>query len=656
MVTLLFQASNESLQSYDDTNLSTDETQFQSQHGGAPIIMPSLNSSQQSVNKKKGLFRRHKKTPSSPARLLNPAGSDLSLTGSNTSELSVGDDESLAESCLECRALACTENNDGQCADDFTDCKNCDHSTMDDSRRRSNGNTSLRRGKPNTVTSGLPPDRYIPSPDRSRRSYDGEATGAGLPIRQSSQREIFASPERRELCCDTVAFDTSPILKLDTKNPASFDDDLANTSVASGSVGDRSISRELSTVSIVSMASDFDCAFLHESFADQADESHLNATVSTNNTSVLSKTDDSFKKPLSCKVPKTTSTSDCTAVKSAEDGNLNKAASETDISKPSNIKADNETTPIKAAQSLDSVLPTRRGLKTTNNNDSVYIKNNNTLRTPRRHTVQVPPILQIPNLPISSDMQHMLVRAGMLEEDTRNKSLSSSSRESVVNLLEQGKVSTNVRQFTESLTEKLQDEELAKKHASPLRFPKARQRGSSPVRIPTIFALADSETAGHYRNLASKNTSIDATGSTTKTKASLPISTSLLRSESVENAKQKLSGNETVELDEDKKPLKDSSNLDRIEGLDVTHTPKIKANLLPKDMGKRMPRTLAFTNTPRSFASSQRYRKSPMKPVKRLRGSPQSPKSPKHRKSPNGLNNRKHGLSPIPTHIADWNV
>ena len=78
--------------------------------------MSSLTSAQVANAKKKGLFRRHKKTPSSPARLLNSAGSDASLTGSNASELSgyvdadgYSDDEgqSLAESCMECRALAC---------------------------------------------------------------------------------------------------------------------------------------------------------------------------------------------------------------------------------------------------------------------------------------------------------------------------------------------------------------------------------------------------------------------------------------------------------------------------------------------------------------------------------------------------------------------
>ena len=114
---LSLQSTNDSLQSVDDSSVSCDETHFHGQHGGAPIIMSSLTSAQVTNAKKKGLFRRHKKTPSSPARLLNSAGSDISLTGSNTSELNgyvdvESDDEqqSLAESCMECQALACGEN------------------------------------------------------------------------------------------------------------------------------------------------------------------------------------------------------------------------------------------------------------------------------------------------------------------------------------------------------------------------------------------------------------------------------------------------------------------------------------------------------------------------------------------------------------------
>ena len=157
--------------------------------------------------------------------------------------------------------------------------------TIDDSRRRSNGNTSLRRGKPNTVTSGLPVDRYLPSPDRSRRSCDGEPLISG-PIRQSSKKEIFASPERRQqdLYCDATPFNTSPILKTDAPpvfNALLLDDSVHDTSSVysvggASSVEDNPMSRQVSTVSMVSMASDFDCAFLQESFTEDSPKGDVN--------------------------------------------------------------------------------------------------------------------------------------------------------------------------------------------------------------------------------------------------------------------------------------------------------------------------------------------------------------------------------------------
>ena len=565
--------------------------------------------------------------------------------------------------------------------------------TTDDNRRRSNGNTSLRRGKPNTVTSGLPPDRYLPSPDRSRRSCDGEPLISG-PVRQSSQREIFASPERRqhELCCDAAAFDTSPILKTDN-NPIYNEALDGNTSMndtssvysAGGvsSVGDNTISRQLSTVSIVSMASDFDCAFLHESFADQPEGSDAAAETITVGECV----EESFKKPsVPVKMIKTVSSASCdkhitytskTSIPSPQtediDGqsvHLVKAASETDIV---SVCAEISSTTLKAAASLDSVVQANNGLNVTTAYQSDSTPKSHALRTPRRHTVQVPPLLQIPNLPLSSDMQQMLLRTGMLEggdvmnsHDYLSKSLNtqSCSRESVANLLDsnKGTVASNVKRFSDEQERETSHEHIARKHASPLRFTQPRQRGTSPIRIPTIFSSADSATAEHYRNLVQRppgNTSVNDQHALHKAK--LPISTTLLRSQSVECAKQKLSTSmhptEYVAQDGEAElhALKDNSNLE---------TPKIKSALLCNEASRRMPKTLPMPVTPCSYKPAsetprgKRYRKSPIKPVKRLRGSPQSPKSPKHRKSPSTTipMGRKHGLSPIPNHISEWNV
>ncbi len=72
----------------------------------------------------------------------------------------------------------------------------------------------------------------------------------------------------------------------------------------------------------------------------------------------------------------------------------------------------------------------------------------------------------------------------------QEKEGSASVRESVLNLQHAGVVSSNVKELSSKL-----DQEVADKRASPLRFTNTvtRNRGVSPVRIPTIFAKADSE-------------------------------------------------------------------------------------------------------------------------------------------------------------------
>ena len=400
--------------------------------------------------------------------------------------------------------------------------------------------------------------------------------------------------------------------------------------------------------------------------------------------------EDNFKKP-SLPTKKSISSVDCDPDKvtkatiedtqnlsSADEGKelcpIVKAVSETDIV---TVCGKDIVTVLKPAASLDSIVSQKKsGLNPTGGLQAT--PKSTGMRTPRRHTVQVPPLLQIPNLPISNDMQQLLSRAGVMDESTHvensretlSKSLNtqSCSRESVANLLDshKGKVANSVKRFTStnaSIQESGDSDQsnVARRHASPLRLTQTRQRGTSPVRIPTIFASADSDTAERYRGLLQRPSSTHSSTDTSNIghKAKLPISTALLRSRSVECAKQKLSNSKEVVCDPDdsgtQQPLKDSSN---------TETPKIKASLMPNEAGRRMPKTLPMPVTPKSYKPAtetprgQRYRKSPIKPVKRLQGSPQSPKSPKHRKSPSTTipAGRKHGLSPIPNHLSDWNV
>ena len=177
-------------------------------------------------------------------------------------------------------------------------------------------------------------------------------------------------------------------------------------------------------------------------------------------------------------------------------------------------------------------------------------------------------------MPVSAEMHHMLSRVGVVAEQNKAKiqapfvalqeekqteqegecedtKADNVVRESVANLQEAAVVSSSVKEINSKL-----DRELADKRASPLRFTNSvtRNRGCSPVRIPTIFAKADSE-AQKYKQLVTKSLlkspAKPPTGSTSgtgshKAKPILPISTNLVRSNSVESAKMRLNAEQRL--------------------------------------------------------------------------------------------------------------
>ena len=354
-------------------------------------------------------------------------------------------------------------------------------------------------------------------------------------------------------------------------------------------------------------------------------------------------------------------------------------------------------------------------------------------------------------MPVSAEMHHMLSRVGVVGEDeskTTNtqapfvakekQSEDSGSadkgdnmvRESVLNLKEAAVVSSNVKELSCKL-----DRELADKRASPLRFTNSvtRNRGCSPVRIPTIFAKADSE-AQKYKQMVTKSllrspakpaaTAAAGCGSagggatssaSQRGKPILPISTNLLRTDSVESAKKRLNGGpsaeeragtgagdtpvrppssslhhtdlhsininesllETIEqcctptserlkrseleFSREVAALRDSTNM-AADSSAVPHTPQIKSTLLNnQDFTSRL--LAKGLCTPKGVAETpgRKYR-SPVKPVKRLQGSPRSPRASAKAKSPLKFNmspgkvSKRGALSPIPAHVSDWNI
>ena len=152
--------------------------------------------------------------------------------------------------------------------------------------------------------------------------------------------------------------------------------------------------------------------------------------------------------------------------------------------------------------------------------EPVLLRKCESMRGPRRTTNTT--------MPVSAEMHHMLSRVGVVaEQQTKaktqapfvalqqqedqneqqegqnedTKAADNVVRESVMNLQEAAVVSSSVKEINSKF-----DRELADKRASPLRFTNSvtRNRGCSPVRIPTIFAKADSE-AQKYKQLVTKS-------------------------------------------------------------------------------------------------------------------------------------------------------
>ena len=144
--------------------------------GGIIIIEPP------SENSKKGLFHRHPKTPSSPARLLTSVSGDQSDWTINSSHMTSMDRDRAEESVSDSQLDASSSRHHHRCY---------------------SGDTSLRRGRPNTVKSGLP------SPRHKRLSVEQDLTGC----KDTSKRgATFVSPVKCEMFdCGPGAFDTSPI-------------------------------------------------------------------------------------------------------------------------------------------------------------------------------------------------------------------------------------------------------------------------------------------------------------------------------------------------------------------------------------------------------------------------------------------------------------
>lgn len=208
-----------------------------------------LDDLSRSSQTKKSLFRRLKKTPSSPARLVTSLTIEHpSLNATDTNSVTLQDDE--MEMSYAGPNLSVQSEIVGGAS------RQRRHAVAADC---SLNPASLRRGRPNTLTTGLP------SPVK-RRSIDTSSLKHG--------HSPFVSPEKSD---NPSALDTSPILgvgALGTVGHVSDDDDEEDMFER------RSLERQSSKSSVTSEVgfhtstdSDHDRAFLHESLL-AVDEPH----------------------------------------------------------------------------------------------------------------------------------------------------------------------------------------------------------------------------------------------------------------------------------------------------------------------------------------------------------------------------------------------
>ena len=238
------------------------------------------------MRRRSSLFKRHKKTPSSPARLVTPL---LQTRGGAADSLLLSSEETTpAESELFRRKAACrlSQDLDQEILTPVTT-RRPEHR-----RRCSEGAGHLRRGKPNTVKTGL-------SIAYKRRSMENHL----LPADTDKDRAASAVQS---------TLDTSPILKDNTSSATATSVPSAATTATSQlevtdmdadvMCADYTMSRQVSTTSVSSLAladqtnllSDHDRAFISESFMEspviESSAAHAPSTASLLYTSTTNNT------------------------------------------------------------------------------------------------------------------------------------------------------------------------------------------------------------------------------------------------------------------------------------------------------------------------------------------------------------------------------
>ena len=519
--------------------------------------------------------------------------------------------------------------------------------------------SGLRRGKPNTMRSGLP------SPAK-RRSMDQSNITANTLVQSDEEEDSDDDDDTRHASQHIMqsALDTSPIQKVDDHidryHPQDDDDDQeveeeeeetmdishsAEEEEESSEVEEEAddnelemaLTRQTSTTSVTSTTEgDHDQAFIHESLLADLEGSPKDKEDEVD--------EEGFKKPMG--IPKTSTTQLLSS-------DHTKSMSGQGVS-----KSDSSLNAAKSSESIDSGIESEDG-KLSKSVSLQSISSTDSGDNPKGLTSvsfkRQPSIRARPNLQLSSDTQNILARAGIQPEEESDASNEAAKKECL------------------------------ERRQSSLRFPnsRSRKRGVSPVRIPTIFAKADQEAAQKYRDLATAAVARPHSPNRSR-KPNLPIGTDLVNAKSVQNAKNRLmlpkvSDDQLTPTDQQIKSskaghtpmfvlgqksslsMRDRENSPETETSSATiATPKIKPMLMATDVTKRVLSVVPPNST--ASPAPRKTTRSPIKPVKRLQGSPKSPNPRNSKYSPGKAKNSGSGnterLSPLPKHLSDaeWDV
>ena len=661
--------------------------------GGIVIIEPS-------ESRKKGLFRRHAKTPSSPGRLVTSVTSeqgDWTMNGSDMTSMDRAE-ESVSDSQL-----------------DSTGARH--------HQRGYSGDTSLRRGRPNTLKSGLP------SPRHKRLSVEQDATKRGA---------TFVSPVKCEMLdCGPGAFDTSPIPNI-APDVLTGDDCMPHEgstvmSQVDTEQHDNNVTMEIdeSSSNVDHLPLDHDNAFIHESIlcvetahvaalemtclettADMGDDEMEHVEVVYNE--VVPGIDSIERSPardvpFCCPEERSLDIEVSDGCNDTGDSRLNaEMNAEISLTHDSSPATGSDTASMLRTQLSDASLDSAVCLSS----DNASVGSATGLSS---DDTNVEIALCAPSSSADSSLTDARLNAP-LAGDSRDKSQSTASVASSDSGIGLGAIQTGHSKpcspqhadyvhsvvhaqrgdqdllCVKDVSHLSQDErsandivtkpaspsrhltESGERYWSPLRFPSSPlrrpRRGNSPVRIPTIFAKADLE-ASKFRDLAKSALRAGASPKHRR-QPSLPISTALLRTHAVESARYRLSVAETnngVKLasradtqaghtplrvsrsaadhasDEHslRVPLRMNNSMNMDECMSVA-SKLLTADELASATPRIKPPLLAASNQ-RLLTSSlvtPRRCRSPAKPVKRLQGSC-SPASPRRY----GRSPRRYKKSPV---------